>query len=83
MIVYGISDIELHNKLTKYYDPGLMHTCINVMLITRAFSLFCCAMLFLCVCIFIAVAVISGSIPKAKYMDKIPAIKKFIDSKSR
>ena len=67
----------------KYHDPNLIHTCINVMIIIRSFSLFCYALVIVCFYIFVMCAILNGSVPKFKYVSKIPGITKFINSKSR
>lgn len=83
MIIYGISDEELRDKLEPYYDSSLIHTIINVMLLARIFTLICSAILYVCIAIFVCVWFISGTIPKMKQVDKVLGIKKFINSKSR
>ena len=83
LIIYGISDMELHSKIILYRNPGLVHTCINLMLMVRSFSLFCCLIMIVCIYIFVCMTLVSGTLPKLQYMEKLPGIKKFINKKSR
>ena len=82
-ILNKMTDEQYHDELLKYHDPNLVHTCINVMIIIRSFSLFCCSLVVVCFYIFVMCAVINGTVPKLKYVSKIPGITKFINSKSR
>ena len=83
IIINNLTEMEFHGQLMKYHDPELMHTCINIMLIIRSVSLFCYTILFSCIIIFICVALVSGGVPQFKFIDKLPGVKNFIDSKSR